>query len=135
MPIRITNSTTPRPYASPFVGKAEGPVHVIVDVSTLTAAHVDEKGYLKPGVVLTINGTVPGANNTARIGVVPEPIKVAANNTGLSTIPDSDNPMVVLLTLGTLNRDIAEDLLERGYTADELAALNGVGSRILLTRT
>lgn len=135
MPIRITNRTTRRAYTNPFLRDAEGPLYVVVDVSTLTAAHVDQDGFLKPGVVLTRAGTVPGANNTDRVGVLPEPIKVADSNVGLAAIPDDRNVMVVVYTRGTLNRDIAEDNLERGYTADELAALNGAHSHVILTTT
>lgn len=131
--IEITNTAGAGTYGNPFVGAASGEVHVQVDVSALTAREVDARGYLKPGVVLTIAGLLPGAANTAVVGVVPEPVKIAASNVGLAAI--TADPFVVIKTIGLVNRDIIEDNLESALSANEIAALNTAPSRIVLTLT
>lgn len=133
MPMSITSTDGATTYASPFVGPVDHTVHVQVDVSALTSAEVDSKGYLKPGVVLTLAGVVPGASNTARIGVTVEATKIVAAGATLASV--TADPLVAVATVGQINRDIAEDNLGRAYTANEIAALNGVGSSITLTTT
>jgi len=133
MPISITNTAATGTYASPFVGSKSGPMHVQVDVSALTTREVDARGYLKPGVVLTSAGLLPGVSNTAVVGVVPEAVKIADSNTGLGSI--TADPFVVIYTIGMVNRDVIEDNLESAMSANEIAALNTAPSRIVLTLT
>lgn len=133
MPIRISSTSGGTMYGNPFVGEKLGPVAVVVDVSALTTDEVDEHGYLKAGVPLTINGALIGAANTAVVGIVPEAIKIADSNTDLASV--TTDPFVTIYTIGAVNRDIIEDNLGRALTADEVAGLNGAPSRIVLTLT
>lgn len=60
MPIAISTNAAGTGYANPLVGPVDHTAHVKVDLSTLTTYEVDADGYLKPGVVLTSGGTLPG---------------------------------------------------------------------------
>lgn len=133
MPIGITNTAGAGTYGNPFVGPAAGPLHVQVDISALTAREVDARGYLKPGVVLTRGGLLPGLSNTDVVGVVPEAIKIADGNTALAGV--TADPFVVVYTIGMVNRDVIEDNLESAMSANEIAALDTAPSRIVLTLT
>lgn len=120
-------------YGNPFVGDKSGAMHVVLDVSALTSNEVDSYGYLKPGVILTSAGVVPGAANAAVVGVVAEATPIVAAGTTLSGV--TNDPFVVIYTIGMVNRDIIEDNLGRALTANEIAALNTAPSRIVLSLT
>lgn len=134
---RTTQSTTV--YPPVFIGDILGMQQVVVDVSELTTKEVDADGFLKPGVPFKKDGTLAdGTGGEFIYAVNPEP-----QNLRLATIPPTDVSLaadtstvpVGMATIGEVNRDIAEDILERAYTANELAAFNAAGSMIHLTNT
>lgn len=133
MPTLIKKTSGDTAYGSPFIGRVDNVLHVKVDVSALTSREVDADGYLKPGVPLALDGTLLGASNTKRVAMVVEATKIADNNTGLSSI--TNDPFVACATIATVNRDIIEDNLGGVLTADEIAALNGAASSIVLSLT
>ncbi len=134
MPYSITKTAGDTTYQCPFVGPVEFTTHIKLDVSALTTAEVDAKGYLKPGVALKSDGTLLGGSQSlAGGGVVPYAVKIATGNTALAG--DTSDPLVVVCTHGIVNRDIAEDNLGRAYNANELAAFIAAGSHIALTTT
>ncbi len=136
MPIRINPNVAGERhiYGNPFVGDRSAPVHVQVDVSTLTSAEVDANGYLKPGVLLTRGGKLIGADHADEpFGMNPEAVKIADGNTGLASI--TNDPFVVVYMKGMVNRDIVEDNLGRALNANELAAIDGEFSQLVLTLT
>lgn len=121
-------------YASPFVGPTPFTVPLRVDFSGLTTDEVDSEGYLKPGVLLKRDGTLANATAGEFIyGAVHEAVKIADDNSDLAGITaDFD---VALVPIGVINRDALEDILGRALTADELAALDAAGSRLVITNT
>lgn len=133
MPTIISKTAGDTAYGSPFIGAVQNVLHVKVDVSTLTSREVDADGYLKPGVPFALDGLLLGASNTKRVCMVVEATKIAPNNTGLASI--TNDPFVACATIATVNRDIIEDNLGGNLTTDEIAALNGVGSTIVLSLT
>lgn len=67
MPTTITNHSGGELYASALIGEYQTAT-VKVDVSALTDAQLTLGGYLKPNVVLTLEGTqVSSASPTAQI--------------------------------------------------------------------
>lgn len=133
MPItinRVKNSDLV--YASPFRGKVDHFVQIKIDVSALTNTQVDSNGFLKPGVVLTLAGLSPTAAGD-KVGVLTEPVKVHTNNTTLAGV--TDDVSAGFGVIGILNRDVMEDNLGRALTAAEINALDGGGSRLVLTLT
>lgn len=133
MPIAINSTAGAVAHAPVFV---TGPLNtdvVKVDVSALTSAEIDTYGYLKPGVPLLQTG-LPVTAGGAVYGVTIEAIKVAASNAG-ADIAAAVDPFVAVGTIGTVNRDIAEDNLGRVYTAAEIAGFGLAGSTLKLTRT
>lgn len=108
-------------YISPFIGPVDYTATVRLDVSGLTTAEVDTGGYLKPGVPLDSAGLLVGTGGTV-YGLTIEPIKVAAGNAAgdLSGATDID---VAVALVGTVNRAVAEDILGRAYTANEVSGL------------
>lgn len=133
MPVRTKQTAGGSAYASPFIGRVDDVLHVKVDISALTQAEVDANGILKPGVPLTINGLLIGANNTDRVGVTPYETKIADNNTNLAGI--TADVFVAVAFSGSVNRDVMEDNLGRVLSANEIAGLNGVGSNLTMTLT
>lgn len=133
MPIRVTTSDGGDVHPSPFVGPINHTVAIRVDVSELDDDLVDDDGYLKPGVILQADGTPISDTGQIAYGAVVEATKIADNNTtALATAPDID---VAVGLFVLLNRDIAEDLLGRALSADELAAVNAAGSHVAVTPT
>lgn len=133
MPIAKTTLTEGgQAYATAglFVGPVDHTETITVDVSSLTNAEVDAKGFIKPGTPLTAAGALLDEDD-AVYGVVIEPVKVHTSNSGLSSVTD-DVP-VTLAKIGQLNRDLAEDNLGRAFSADELAGFAASG--IVLTQT
>lgn len=132
MPIAISSTVGAVAHAPVFV---TGPLNtdvVKVDVSALTTNEVDTYGFLKPGVPFLKTGLPVTAG--AVYGVTIESIKVAASNAA-ADIAAAVDPFVALGTIGTVNRDIAEDNLGRAYTAAEIAGFDLAGSKLHLTRT
>jgi hypothetical protein len=115
---------------SPFVGPFDHTVSVPVDLSALTNKEIDRNGYLKPAVPLTKAGILVTAG--AVYGVTIEPIKVAADNAD-ATIAALGTVDIAIALDAQINQDIAEDILERAYTAAELAGFVAAGSRLILS--
>jgi len=58
MPVKVKETAGALLCASALIGHYET-LHVKVDVSALTSSQVDDNGYLKPNVVLTLDGVAP----------------------------------------------------------------------------
>lgn len=134
MPLVIGKEQGGDAYVSPFIGRIDHTVHVRVDVSALTAAEVDSKGYIKPGVPLRKNGLLVSGAGQFVYGVVPEAVKVAAGNSDAQLAAAVD-PFVALAVIALCNRDVIEDNLGRALTANEIAAFDAAGSKVALTTT
>ncbi len=123
MPLDIISTPGGDAYSNPFVG-APGPVvNLKVDVSTLTAAEVDANGYLKPGVPLQSNGALVSAPNQVAYGVTVEEQRLSGRRDNANLAADTNDTMIAVATSGTINRDFAESMLGRPYTANEQLAL------------
>lgn len=132
MPLGIVATAGGVAHAPVFVGKILNTDVVKVDISALTAFEIDADGYLKPGVPFLKTGLPVTAGPV--YGVTIEAIKVAADGAA-ATIAAAVDCFVALGTIGTVNRDIAEDNLGRAYTAAEIAGFDLAGSKLHLTRT
>lgn len=138
MPIAIKKTAGGTTYPPVFVGEILAMEQVVVDISTLTTDEVDADGWLKPGVAFQKDGTLVSGSSQFIYAVNPEP-----QNLHLPTIPPTNTSLgndtstipLGMATIGEVNRDIAEDVLGRAYTANELAAFNAAGSMIHLTNT
>jgi hypothetical protein len=131
-PIRITSNSTMAAGATtenPWVGPIDHTVGIIVDLAALTNKEIDTYGYLKPGVPLNAAGGL--VTSGAVYGVTIESIKVLADNAA-GTISAAGEVEIGVGLIGTVNRDIIEDNLERALTAAELAGFAAAGSTIRL---
>lgn len=136
MPLKIGTTTGGASHAPVFVGTILNTDVVKVDISDLTTKEVDQYGNIKPGVPLDKSGNLV-ASTVPVYGVVIEPASI-----GHATIPPTDvslaadtGTVFVAVGFGLVNRDIAEDNLERAYTADEIAGFDLAGSNCRITRT
>lgn len=126
---------------SPFVGPVNHTVGVEITPSDFTNDEIDEFGYLKPGIPLTRDGELitltPGDGDDPDVlgvlyGVTVEHVKILENN-ATATIAAGTAPVeVAVANIAALNRDAAEDILGRAYTAAELAAFDAAGSTVKL---
>lgn len=130
MPLTITRTVGDTLYPDPFI-QAGHVTSVVVDVSALTTTFVDADGYLKPGTILRINGTVVSGADQIAFGMVRFPIKVAATNTDTALGAGVDIPVPVV-THGVVNTTLCADLLGRALSANELAALVLGGGNIVV---
>lgn len=132
MPMQYTpTSTGGTGYGDPFVGRPGPAANGLLDVSTMSTNEVDEFGFVKPGVIVTITGASAGAATDIAYGVVPEPTKIPHATippTNASLLADTAVYPIGVFTSGLLNRDIIEDNLGRALTANELLALVGTGA-------
>lgn len=139
MPLSFAKTAGGLSHAPVFVGEILATDVVNVVVTALTAAEVDGQGYLKPGVPFSKTGAliaVVGANPApALYGVTIESIKVAASGSAADIAAATAAQPVAVGTIGTVNRDIAKDNLNRAYTAAEIAGFDLAGSKLHLTRT
>jgi hypothetical protein len=119
-------------YAPPFVGEAEYPVMVPVNISTLTTAEVDQYGYIKPGVPLSAAGALVGAA-VAVYGVVPEAVRVAASNS-TADMTAAGTVDVTVIVMGVVNRHLIEANLARALNANEIAGFGLAGCRVVLAQ-
>lgn len=95
------------------------------------------------GTSVGLAAALTSANTTAGVAgavnqvpcVTVEPIKVAADNQAATLAAITNDPFVACAVTGVLNRDIAEDVLDRVLSPAEIAALNGPNSKIVLTLT
>lgn len=141
MPMRVTpTATAGEVHANPFVGPTDHPATVRVTPGNFTAAEVDAKGYMKPGVPLAKDGTpvTPYAAGPPEVpadyvyGVVLEAVKVADSNSA-ADLGAAGAVDVVVAVIGAVNRAIVEDNLGRALTAAEVDGFTGVsGSKLVL---
>jgi len=143
MPITVTATAGGPAHACALVGPIDHTAHIKVDVSALTANEVDKYGYLKPNVPMLVTGLLVTAGATAGTAVGPvfgitiEAIKVAASNSAgdIAAVTATTDPFVAVATHGLVNRDIGEDVLDRAYTAAEIAGFATAGSHLTLLPT
>ena len=134
MPLKVSSTTGTTGYGHPIVGKAQGLLQVVVDISGLTTDEVDADGFLKPGVMFTSAGVLVSSGFVYAVN--PEPIKIVdyvPTNTLLGN--DTATIPVGMVTGGVLNRDIIEDNLGRALTGAEIAGCTAAGSQFTLTNT
>lgn len=117
-------------HGNPWVGPVNHTVSVPVDLSALTDDEIDEHGFVKPGVPLTKAGILVTVG-VAVFGCTRAHTKVADDNEA-ATIAALGTVDITVGTIGQINQDLAEDILGRAYTADELAGFNLAGSKIVL---
>lgn len=131
MPMRSqVNTVGGQLYGRPAVGIQEHTAQRAINVAVLTANEVDADGYLKPGVPFDRAGVLVIATIPV-FGVTMEPIKVAKSNIA-GDLTAAGVVQVTLLTIGQVNRKIAEDDLGRVYTAPEIAGFDLAGSKLVL---
>lgn len=133
---RVT-SAAGKVYGMPFVGIAEYPAQIAVNIAALTVNEVDTQGFLKPGVAFTKAGVLPGVAPAYVFGVTPEPLDVLhllpfSGVTWAAALAAAGTIDIVVITIGQVNRAIIEDNLDRVLTANELAAYVAAGSTIKL---
>lgn len=127
--IKVERTVGSVTYGAPFVGPMQHTAAINVDLSALTAAEIDAKGWLKPGIPLSKAGALVGVGVKV-FGVVIEAAPVAADN-ATATIAALGVVPVVVGVLGAVNQDIAEDNLGRAYTAEEVAGFAGTPLALL----
>lgn len=133
MPItRIPRTTGGQFIPPPFVGPVDHRVAVPLTLSTLTNKEIDLNGWLKPMIPLQKSGAKISAPAQVVYGVTVDYVKVAADN-ATATIAALTTPIdVVIAYLCAINRAAAEDLLDRAFTADEIAGFALAGGHVLL---
>lgn len=131
MPIKVSKSgDAGLVYESPFVGPVNHTVAIEVDLSALTDDEIDAKGYLKPAIPLTKDGALLATGDFV-YGVTVEEVKVAADNAA-GTIAALGTQQIAVALICAVNEDLAEDILGRAYTADEIAGFDLAGSKCVL---
>jgi hypothetical protein len=134
-PVSITRTTqSGQIYETPFTGPIDHTVQIAVPLSALTANEIDDYGYLRPGVPLTRAGALVGASPAFVYGVTIEAIKVLADNES-ATIAAAGTVQVAVAVIGVVRQAVAEDQLERAYTANEIAGFDRAGSKLVLVTT
>ncbi len=132
-PLRSEVVLTGRDYVGGtdgFVGPIDHTVSVPVNLSLLTNKEIDANGYLKPYVPLTKAGILVTAGSV--FGLTNEHVKVAVDNAA-GTISALGTEDVTVATICQVNRAYAEDVLDRAYTAAELAGMApGMSGVVLL---
>lgn len=132
MPITRTPLTTGGQYVPPpWVGSLEHRVAIPVALSGLTNKEIDANGYVKPGVPLRANGTLVSGAAQVIMGVTVDYVKVA-NDNAAGTIAALGTVDLVIGTIGQVNQDVIEDILERVLTANELTAFAAAGGHVVL---
>lgn len=133
MPIKKTVIDTAADLAGTsdiFLGPFDHTVAIPVDLSQFTPKEIDSDGNLKPGIPLTRDGAMIGAGDFV-YGVTAESFKVADD--GLqATIDALETVDVPIALICCVVRDLAEDVLDRAYTADEIAGFDLAGSKCVL---
>lgn len=114
----------------PFVGPVNHTVAIPVDLSNMTNKEIDADGFLRPGLPLTKAGLMLVATN-AVFGVTVDYVKVADDNEA-ATLAALGTQDIAVTTICQVNQDVAEDILERAYTAAEIAGFDLAGSKCVL---
>lgn len=130
--IKKTTLSSTTDIAGPdlFLGPIDHTVAIPVDLSQFTNKEIDADGYLKPGIPLQRDGTMLGASDVV-YGVTVEHFKVAEDNESatIAALGDMDVPIALICAVV---RDVAEDILDRAYTAAEVAGFDLAGSKCVL---
>lgn len=132
MPLSIKKTAGGLAHANPFVGQILNTDVVKLDVSDMSSNEVDANGFLKPGVPLQKDGNPVGSTHIVwGVSIGGEKVADANDDTTLDAATDC----FVAVGFGLINRDIAEDVLGRAYTSDEIAGFDLAGSNCRITRT
>ncbi len=132
MPIRSQTTLSARDLThgtDGFVGPIDHTVAVPVVLSGLTNKEIDALGYLKPYVPLTKAGALVTSGSV--FGLTVAHVKVADDNAA-GTISALGTQDVAVVTICQVNRACAEDVLDRAYTAAELAGMAPGASGVVL---
>jgi hypothetical protein len=113
------------------VGPVNHTSQIAVNIAALTAAEVDSKGWLKPGVPLEKDGTLILAAAGIVHGVTIEPLKVA-NGNAAGDLTAAGVQQIAVATICQVNRAIVEKNLGRVLTANEIAGFGLAGSLVKL---
>jgi hypothetical protein len=144
MPITVEETEGGTAYASPFVGPVDHTAHVRVDVSALTTSQVDSKGYLKPGVVLTLDGVAPAdTEGTAQVETATVAGTVGASGAGNATVIVTSANMAnspKTISVAVANNDTASQVAAKIRTAlandgdvNDTFSVGGTGASVVLT--
>jgi hypothetical protein len=124
MPISVTRTASgATDYGTPLKGIAT--VHTMginVLMSGMSTAEVDADGVLKPGVPLKRDGTLVSGASQVVFGVTVEATKVAASNS-VGDLAAAGTKEIAVAYFCSYNKAIAEDILGRAVSANELTAL------------
>jgi hypothetical protein len=132
MPVKITQpAAADDVYASPFRGPINHTAQIAVNITALTNAEIDAKGWVKPGLPLSAAGTLVGAAVPV-FGVVIEPIKVAASNSAGDIAAASAAFQLSVAVIGAVSRPVVESNLGRVLNANEIAGFGLAGCLIKL---
>lgn len=113
-----------------FLGPVDHTMAIPVDLTQFTDEEIDSDGNLKPGIPLTRAGELLGSGDFV-FGVTIEKFKVAEDNV-TDTIAGLGTEDIPVALISCVVRDVAEDILGRAYTADELAGFDIAGSKTVL---
>jgi hypothetical protein len=114
-----------------WIGPIDHTIAIPVDLTQFTAKEIDADGFLKPYIPLTRAGVMIGASPAFVYGITVAPFKVAEDN-ATATIAALGTVDVPVALIACVNRDFAEDILDRVYTANELAGFDRAGSKCVL---
>ena len=133
MPLRKETLGTSRQFEDGtvgFLGPIDHTISIPVDLTQFTNKEIDADGYLKPYIPLTRAGELLATGDFV-YGVTVERRKVADDNAAgsISALGTED---IAIALICCVVRDIAEDVLDRVYTADELAGFDEAGSKCVL---
>lgn len=118
-------------YGKPMVGRVDHTHQLAINIAALTTREIDDKGYIKPGVVVDKAGILVGAGPAYNYGIVIEATKVADGNTA-PLLAAAGVKRVAVCRIGLVNGDIAEDNLGAVYSANELAGFERAGCHLAL---
>lgn len=117
-----------------FLGPIDHTVAVPVDLTQFTNKEIDADGYLKPGIPLTRLGAMVAGSPAFVYGVTVEHRKVAEDNASATIAALGTEDIAVALDAHVV-RHIGEDILDRAYTANEIAGFDRAGSKCHLIYT
>jgi hypothetical protein len=134
MPLRKETLGTARQFEDGtvgFLGPIDHTISIPVDLTQFTNKEIDDDGYLKPYIPLDRAGAMIGGSPAFVFGVTVERRKVADDN-ATDTIAALGTEDIAVALICCVVRDIAEDVLDRAYTANELAGFDRAGSKSVL---
>ncbi len=111
-----------------FLGPIDHSISIPVLLTQFTSNEINADGYLRPGIPLTRNGLLVGVSPAFVFGVTVEHRKVAEDNAA-ATIAALGTIDVAIELMACVVRDVAEDILDRAYTANEVAGFDRAGSK------